>query len=103
MEKALRLSEEKFTKAFRITPDSVNINRLRDGMFVEINEGFTQLMGYEIEDVIGKTSKDLNVWADPADRAELLRRLGNAARRRTSRRSSAGRTAGSARASCPPG
>ena len=75
VEKALRLSEEKFTKAFRTTPDSVNINRLRDGMFVEINEGFTQLMGYEIEDVIGKTSKDLNVWVDPADRAELLRRL----------------------------
>ena len=75
VEKALRLSEEKFTKAFRTTPDSVNINRLRDGMFVEINEGFTQLTGYGVEDVIGKTSKDLDLWVDPRDRVELLRRL----------------------------
>ena len=75
VENALRLSEEKFAKAFRTTPDSVNINRMRDGMFVEINEGFTQLMGYEVEDVIGRTSQELEIWVDPKDRAELLRRL----------------------------
>ena len=75
VEKALRLSEEKFAKAFRITPDAVNINRMRDGMFVEINEGFTRATGYEVEDIIGKTSNDLNLWADPAEREELVRRL----------------------------
>jgi two-component system cell cycle sensor histidine kinase/response regulator CckA len=75
VEKALRLSEEKFEKAFRISPDAVNINRVRDGLFVEINDGFTRLTGYEVEDVIGKTSLDLDVWARAEDRAELLRRI----------------------------
>ncbi len=75
VEKALRLSEDKFTKAFRISPDAVNINRIRDGMFVEINEGFSRLTGYGVEDIIGKTSMDLDIWARSEDRAELLRRL----------------------------
>jgi len=75
VEKALRLSEEKFAKAFRITPDAVNINRMRDGLYVEINEGFTRATGYEVEDVIGKSSLDLNIWHDPAERDELIRRL----------------------------
>lgn len=75
VERALRLSEEKFAKAFRITPDAVNINRMRDGLFVEINEGFTRATGYEVEDVIGKNSLGLNVWHDPAEREELVRRL----------------------------
>ncbi|MEW6719355.1 MAG: PAS domain S-box protein [Thermodesulfobacteriota bacterium] len=75
VENALRVSEEKFWNAFRISPDSVNINRLRDGMFVEINEGFTRLLGYELDEVIGKTSEELGIWARPEDREELLRRL----------------------------
>jgi len=75
VEKALRLSEDKFTNAFRISPDSVNINRLRDGMFIDINEGFTRLMGYDSRDVAGKTSEELNIWARAEDREELVRRL----------------------------
>lgn len=75
VENALRVSEEKFWNAFRISPDSVNLNRLRDGLFIEINEGFTRLVGYEPDEVIGKTSEELCIWADPEDRDELLRRL----------------------------
>ena len=75
VEKALRFSEEKFDKAFRISPDAVNINRLRDGLFVEINEGFTRQTGFEVEDVIGRTSLELDIWANPEEREELLRRL----------------------------
>jgi DNA-binding NtrC family response regulator len=36
-DKALRLSEEKFSKAFHISPDAISINRLSDGRIVEIN------------------------------------------------------------------
>ncbi len=69
---ALRQSEERFSKAFHTTPDSVNINRRSDGLYLEINHGFTKLMGYTAEDVSGKSSLDLNIWADPADRERLV-------------------------------
>lgn len=71
-EKALRESEEKFRLVFHTSPDSININRLEDGMYLEINQGFTQIMGYRREDVIGKTSIELNIWKNPADRKRLI-------------------------------
>ena len=75
VEDALRSSEEKFSTAFRISPDSININRLRDGMYIEINEGFSALTGYTPEEVRGKTSIELNIWANPQDRERLVKGL----------------------------
>jgi len=74
-EEALRLSEDKFSKAFHTSPDSININRLSDGLYIEINQGFTAITGYTAEDVKGKTSLELDIWADPEDRARLIQRL----------------------------
>ncbi len=75
MESALRESEEKFSTAFHVSPDSININRLTDGMFIEINEGFTALTGYSVEDVKGKTSLELDIWTNPKDRQRLVNGL----------------------------
>jgi len=72
---ALKSSEEKFRKAFTTSPDSININRMSDGMYVQINRGFTQAMGYSEEEIIGHTSLEFNVWADPADRRRLVEGL----------------------------
>ena len=74
-ELALRASEDKFSKAFHTSPDSVNINRLADGMYLEINDGYTKVTGYTREDVIGKTSLEINIWANPEDRARLAEGL----------------------------
>ena len=74
-EETLRQSEEKFRLAFHTSPDSINFNRLSDGMYIDINEGFTKLTGYTREDAIGKTSIDLNIWADPKDRETLVKAL----------------------------
>ena len=67
----LEESEEKFRLAFRTSPDSINLNRLSDGMYIDINEGFTKLSGYTRDDVLGKTSIELDIWPDPKDRARL--------------------------------
>ena len=71
----LRNSEEKFKKAFITNPDSVNINRLEDGMYISINPGFTRTMGYDEKDVIGKTSKEINIWNNLDDRIRLVKGL----------------------------
>jgi two-component system, cell cycle sensor histidine kinase and response regulator CckA len=71
-EAALKESEEKFRKAFYTSPDSININRLADGMYVSINEGFSRITGYSEADTIGRTSVELNIWANPEDRRKLV-------------------------------
>ena len=74
-EDALRQSERKFSTAFRTSPDAVNINRLRDGLYLDCNQGFLDLLGYERDEVVGKTSAELSIWNDPADRQRLVEGL----------------------------
>ncbi|UCD66776.1 MAG: PAS domain S-box protein, partial [Deltaproteobacteria bacterium] len=73
-EKELQELEKRFRVAFRTSPDSININKM-DGTYVEINDGFTELTGYTREDVIGKSSLDINIWRRPEDRKVLVEGL----------------------------
>jgi PAS domain S-box-containing protein len=74
-EAELSKSEEKFRKALMTSPDSVNINRMSDGMYVSVNDGFCRILGYSEQDVLGKTSLELNIWANQEDRQELVKLL----------------------------
>ncbi len=71
-EAALKKSEETFRKAFHTSPDAININRLSDGMFVSINDGFTKATGYTAEDVIGRTPSEIDLWLNPEDRDRMV-------------------------------
>ena len=68
----LRKSEEKFREIFNTSPDSINLNSLESGKYLDINEGFTNLTGYSREDVIGKTSQEINIWNDLKDIDRLV-------------------------------
>lgn len=74
-EKALRLSEEKFSKAFRSSPSVLSISSLVDGRFIDVNEGFERLSGYLRREIIGHTSLELNLWRDPGERQTLLEEI----------------------------
>jgi PAS domain S-box-containing protein len=74
-EEALRISEEKFRLAFKTSPESININRLSDGMYIDINDGFTAITGYTAQDVVGKTSLEINIWENIEDRMRLVKGL----------------------------
>ncbi len=71
LEKLMR-NEAKYRLAYMTSPDSININRLSDGMYVSINEGFTNILGYTEADSIGKTSLEMNIWANPGDRTRMV-------------------------------
>ena len=68
-------SERRFRLAFETSPDAVNINRMEDGLYVDVNEGFTSLTGFTREEVIGKTSVEINLWNNPDDRKKLIQGL----------------------------
>ncbi|MDO8788053.1 MAG: PAS domain S-box protein [Sulfuritalea sp.] len=69
---ALRESEERYRTAFLTSPDAVNINRLANGVFLDINEGFSRLTGWNREEVIGRASLEINLWHNLDDRQRLL-------------------------------
>ncbi len=72
---ALRASEERFRLAFDTSPDSLTITRLADGMFISVNQGFEQISGYTRDEVIGKTSLEINIWKNPAERQWVIETL----------------------------
>ncbi len=76
-EEALRLSEQKFAKAFHASPDGLLLSRQRDGLLLEVNEGFCRLTGYDIDPNRdqNQNSLDLGIWADLDERARLVERL----------------------------
>jgi len=75
VEEALVASEERFRLAFQTSPDAININRLEDGMYVDTNEGFTAITGYTREEVIGRTSLEINIWDQASEREKLVEGL----------------------------
>jgi PAS domain S-box-containing protein len=71
----LRISEERYRIAYTTSPDSININRLSDGMYISVNEGFTNILGYSESDAIGRTSLEMNIWVNPEDRAFVVEEI----------------------------
>lgn len=74
---ALRESETKFALAFRSSPDAISITTLTDGRYIEVNESFCQLFGYDAQEVIGHTLCELNIWVNPDEQNRLQQLLHN--------------------------
>ncbi|MEA5623214.1 PAS domain S-box protein [Nostoc sp. UHCC 0251] len=74
-EVSLQNLAQKFAKAFSCSPDSITISTLQEGRFIEVNDSFVKLSGYEREEAIGKTSFELNLWVHDRDRQNLLQEL----------------------------
>jgi PAS domain S-box-containing protein len=70
-EEALRASEDRFARAFRLSPASITITSLEDGRFLDVNDSFVRFIGYTRETLLGHTSVELGIWSDPAERDRL--------------------------------
>ncbi|MGC1248540.1 MAG: ATP-binding protein [Spirulinaceae cyanobacterium] len=55
-------AEEKFTKAFRSSPHPIAIATLSGGRFLEVNNSFLRITGYEQQEVFERTAAELNLW-----------------------------------------
>ncbi len=71
----LQMSEEKFAKSFHSSPDGLLITRQRDGMLVEVNEGFSRITGHESSTSLDQSVIDLGIWANLDERSKLLEQL----------------------------
>jgi PAS domain S-box-containing protein len=66
IEEALRVSEERFAKAFLASPMPMAIQSDADGRFLDANPSFLQLTGYSADELLQRTDKELRLWEDKA-------------------------------------
>jgi PAS domain S-box-containing protein len=67
--------EEKFSKAFHLSPYAITITRLSDGRIIEVNDGFMNITGYQLADLSEKTTYALHLWDRNEDRALVAEEL----------------------------
>lgn len=64
-------SERNLELAFNGNPDGILLTQIPGGIVRNVNDGFTWLFGYERDEVLGKTTLDLDLWDDSADRSRI--------------------------------
>jgi len=74
-EEALKLSEEKFAKAFNSSPVGIIISRNSDDTFIDCNETMAKLLGYSREELIGKSDLEMGLWKYPENRIKIKAEL----------------------------
>jgi PAS domain S-box-containing protein len=62
-------ADARFVSLFRTSPVAVVISTLAEGRYVAVNQRFCDLTGYAAVDVVGRTSRDLNIWVQLEERA----------------------------------
>ncbi|EPM51753.1 sensor domain-containing protein [Pseudomonas syringae] len=72
---ALRLSEGRFASVFAQCPDAMIIASLIDGHIMDANQAFVEHSGLSIEEVVGKTPTELDLWAVPGIGPKVLKQL----------------------------
>ena len=71
----LKESEEKFSKAFHLSPVGMVIATVPEGRFVDVNNSLLHIVEYERPEVIGHNSAELNLYVNPNGRNELWQTL----------------------------
>ena len=74
-EAALRRSEALLSHLFQTSPGCITLTELATGRYVMVNPGFTRITGYAADEVLGRTSQEIGIWHDPADREALVRAI----------------------------
>ncbi len=59
-------SEEKFSKAFHTSPQLMAFTDITSHIYLDVNQSFLQTLGYQREEVVGHSSAELQVFADPS-------------------------------------
>jgi len=69
---ALAESETRFSAAFQASPAFIGILRMSDARYVLANDAYLNWLGYPLEEVVGRTCLELDLWEAPAERDLVL-------------------------------
>jgi PAS domain S-box-containing protein len=71
----LRESEEKFSKAFRTSPDVMSIADLETGRYLEVNDAHEKTFGFTREQTLGHSPLELGILKNSKAREEMIASL----------------------------
>lgn len=75
IEEALRASETRFREIFHQAPDAMTLVRPADATYLDVNLAFEEMTGWRRAEVLGRTSRDIGLWAEPARREQMFQDL----------------------------
>ncbi|HEX8922814.1 MAG TPA: PAS domain S-box protein, partial [Pyrinomonadaceae bacterium] len=68
-------SQELFVKVFDAMPHPISINTLSDGRLLNVNDHLLRLTGYTRDEIIGRTTQEINIYSNMEDRARIREML----------------------------
>ncbi len=71
-EQALQKSERRFSKIFQASPVPIALSKLSDGIFVNVNESYLRLLGYQADELLNHTANEIGLYVNPDRRSELI-------------------------------
>lgn len=74
-EDRLRLSEERFAKAFKSSPIPVSIQGLHDYRYLDVNDSYLLVTGYDKSQLLGNSPLELNLWPQTEARTRIFQKL----------------------------
>lgn len=66
---------DRFFQLFRASPVASSLSDPRSGVFFDVNEKWELVTGYDRDELIGRSSVEIDLWENPAARARLGERL----------------------------
>jgi PAS domain S-box-containing protein len=71
----LAASEDRFARAFRANPQPMLVTTLEDCRYLEVNDAFLEMSGFNRDEVIQRSSMELNVWPSPEEHTVFVEHL----------------------------
>ncbi len=68
-------SEALFTAIFELSPDPMTLSEMGSGRFLQVNPAWCELLGYRVEEAVGRPSREFDLWEDPRARDTILASL----------------------------
>jgi PAS domain S-box-containing protein len=75
IEEQLNECEKKFLNALQECPLAVTLTSAIDHRYIEVNKTFERITGWQRNEILGRTPFDIDIWVDPRDRLDFVKRL----------------------------
>ena len=75
VEAGTRTNVDYYAKAFHSSPVVTLLAQVSDGRIIDANEAFFRSSGYTRQEIIGRTTIEIGLWPNPADRAAVIAEL----------------------------
>src|SRR2546429_6108385 len=71
----LSRSEERFFQVFQASPVAIILRTLDEGRVIDVNARYTELVGFQREELVGRTVQEMGLWADWKEGERVIGRL----------------------------